>query len=91
MRLKSKKQPMEKRTTMTCGALELAIAEAVRTGRPECSTLIGVIVERAAPTTPGGTNWAVKGLKFGKADRDQCRAVLTKLVRDGQFDFEISG
>jgi hypothetical protein len=90
MSLIRKKQPALKHTAMTRAALELAIAEAVRTARPECSALVGVVVERMVPTTPGGANWAVKGLKFGKADREQCRAVLSKLVRDGQFDCEIS-
>jgi hypothetical protein len=90
MRLRSKKQPAGKHTAMTRAALELAIAEAVRIARPECSALMGVIVERQAPATPGGANWAVKGLKFGKADREQCRAVLSKLMRDEQFDCEIS-
>lgn len=87
---KGKKQPTVNRTSMTRAALELAIAEAVRKANPECSTLIGVIVERVDPKTPGGANWAVKGIKFGKADRDRCAAAISKLVESGQLEFEIS-
>ncbi len=90
MSMRSKKPPVAKRRTMTRADLELAIAEAIRTGRPECSALIAVIVEGIVPTTPNGTNWAVKAIKFGKADRDQCRAVLSKLLEDGQFEVQIS-
>jgi hypothetical protein len=87
---KSKKQPARNRTSMTRAALELALAEAARRGSPECSALIGIIVERVVPKTPGGANWAVRGIKFGKANRDQCGAAISKLVEDGQLEFEIS-
>jgi hypothetical protein len=90
MSSKSKKPPAGNRTSMTRAALELALAEAARTGSPECSGLIGIIVERVVPKTPGGVNWAVKGIKFGKANRDKCAAAITKLVEEGQFEFEIS-
>jgi hypothetical protein len=90
MSTKSKRQPAGNRTSMTRAALELAIAEAVRTSSPECGALIGIIVERVVPKTPGGANWAVKGIKFGKADRAQCSAAISKLVEDGQLEFEIS-
>jgi hypothetical protein len=78
------------RTPMTRAALELAIAEAVKTGSPECSGLIGIIVERVVPKVPGGANWAIQGIKFGKADRDKCAAAIAKLVEEGQFEFELS-
>jgi len=90
MSSKSKQPPAGNRTPMTRAALELALAEAARTGSPECSGLIGIIVERVVPKTPGGANWAVKGIKFGKADRDKCAVAITKLVEEGQFEFEIS-
>jgi hypothetical protein len=87
---KSKKLPAANRTSMTRAALELAIVEAIRTSSPECGALIGIIVERVIPKLPGGANWAVKGIKFGKADRAQCSAAISKLVEDGQLEFEIS-
>jgi hypothetical protein len=90
MSAKSDKQRAENRTSMTRAALELAIAEAARTACPECRGLIGIVIERVVPETPGGANWAVKGIKFGKADRDRCAAVISKLAEDGQIEFEIS-
>lgn len=90
MNAKSKKPPPGHRTSMTRAALELAIAEAARSSCPECSGLIAIMIERVAPKTPGGANWTVKGIRFGKADRDRCAAAISKLVEDGQIEFEIS-
>ena len=87
---KGKAQLNGKRTVITRAALELAIAEAVRSSNPECTALVGVIVERVAPKSPGGANWAVKGVKYGKAERDRCSASLFKCVEEGLRDFEIS-
>jgi hypothetical protein len=90
MSWKSKDQPAGNRTPITRAALEQAIAEAVRSGSPECGALIGIVVERIVPNTPGGANWAVKGIRFGKADRDSCAAAISKFVADRQLDFEVS-
>jgi hypothetical protein len=87
---KSKDQAAGSRTSITRAALELAIAEAVRSGSPECSALIGIIVERVVPSAPGSANWAVKGIRFGKADRDQCGAAISKIVEERQLEFELS-
>jgi cold shock CspA family protein len=78
------------RTLISRAALEVTIAEAVRSSGPECTALVGIIVERVAPKTPGGANWAVKGVKYGKAERDRCSASVIKCVEEGQRDFEIS-
>jgi hypothetical protein len=87
---KDEAHPTAKRTSITRAALELLIAETVRDSSPECGGLIGIIVERVVPGTPGGANWAVKGVKYGKAERDRCRAALSHCVEDGQRDFEVS-
>jgi hypothetical protein len=90
MSRKAEKQPTATRSPMTRAALELAIADAVRSFAPECSGLIGVIVERVVPGSPGAANWTLKGVKYGKAPRDRCRAAISAVVADGQRDFEIS-
>jgi cold shock CspA family protein len=79
-----------KRTPIARAALELAIANAVREGDPECNGLIGIIIERAVPTAAGDANWALKGIKFGKADRDRCRAAISTCVEEGQREFELT-
>jgi hypothetical protein len=79
-----------KRSPITRARLELAIAEAVRNTLPECRDLIGVIVERVAPGSPGGVNWIVKGIKYGKAQRDRCHAAIAVCVEDGQREYDVS-
>jgi CspA family cold shock protein len=79
-----------RRVAITRAALELALTEAVRKSSPECSSLVGVIVERVVPEFPGDANWAVKGIKYGKAERDRCRASVSKCVEEGQSEYEIS-
>jgi hypothetical protein len=87
---KTEQQPTVKRRSITRAALELAIAEAIRNSSPHCSALIGVIVERVVPGLPGGANWVVKGVKYGKTQRDRCRAAISVCVEDGQREFEVS-
>jgi hypothetical protein len=78
------------RTSITRAALELAIAEAIRESDLKCKSLVGVIVERVARMSPGGTNWAIKGVKYGNAERDRCNAVMSNCVTELQREFEVS-
>jgi cold shock CspA family protein len=78
------------RTSITRAALELVITEAVRESDLECKSLIGVIVERVARISPGGANWAIKGVKYGEAERDRCSAVISNCVAELQREFEVS-
>jgi hypothetical protein len=78
------------RTPIARAALELAIAEAVRASSPECSALIAIIVERVVPASPGGANWGVKGIRYGKAERDRCSAVIAACVEEGQREFVLA-
>jgi CspA family cold shock protein len=78
------------RSPITRAALELAIAEAVRESDPELEPLVAVIVERIVPDRPGGANWAIKGIKYGKTERDRCSAAVSKRVEEVQCEFELS-
>jgi hypothetical protein len=79
-----------RRSPITRAALERAISDAVRGSSPECSGLVGVIVERIVPAAPGGANWGVKGIRYGKAKRDRCRMAIAVCVEDGQRQFVVS-
>lgn len=68
--------------------LELAIAKAVK-NYPECETFVGVWVEPCAKRSGEDTNWALKGVQFGKADRDKCGFALTAVVKRAQQEFEL--
>ena len=83
-------QIARKRTFVTRSALEVALAEAVRTSDPECNALVGIVVERVAPASPGGANWIVKGVKYGKVDRARCGVIISRCVEEGQREFEVS-
>lgn len=80
-----------KRTPITQAALEAALTEAVRAHDTQCEGLVGIIVERVDPAHPGGTNWSVKGIKYGKAERDRCDIALSICVEQMQREFEVSG
>lgn len=86
----SEDRPNGKRKPITRAALELALADAVRTRDLQCEGFVGVIVERIVPQSPGGANWGVKGVKFGRADRDRCGAVLSNCVDERQHEFEVT-
>jgi hypothetical protein len=90
MRRKKLKELAVKRSPITRAALELTIAEAVRTSDPHCDPLVGIIVERIVPKSPGEANWAVKAVKYGKADRKRCNAAIARVVEVGMREFEVS-
>jgi CspA family cold shock protein len=90
MKPKNAEQLKGKRTSITRAALELAIAETVRGSDPQCEGLIGIIVERVVPESHGAANWVVKGVKYGKAERDRCSAAISDFVKEGQREFEVS-
>jgi cold shock CspA family protein len=90
MSQKNTEQPNKKRTWIARAALESALAENVRGSDPQCEGLIEIIVERVVPVSPDGANWAVKGVKYGKAEREACSAAISKVVEEGQREFEVS-
>jgi hypothetical protein len=81
---------VRKRRSITPAALELAIAEAVRKSDPECKGLKAVIIESVVPKSPGDANWAIKGVKYGRSERDRCSAAISSCVKEVQRDFDIS-
>lgn len=70
--------------------LEQSLADAVRSVGPECEAFVGVIIERVAPETSGGANWAIKGVRYGKADRDRSEAALGIALHEKQLEFVLS-
>jgi len=90
MNQKKTDEPTKKRTWIARAALESALAENVRGSDPQCEGLIEIIVERVVPASPDGANWAVKGVKYGKAEREVCSAAISKVVKEGQREFEVS-
>jgi hypothetical protein len=71
--------------------LQLAITEAVRTFDPGCQLFLGVFVERATAKSRSEANWAIRGIKFGKADREKCSRAVATIVERMQLEFNLSG
>jgi cold shock CspA family protein len=78
------------RQPITRANLEQSLADAVRSVAPECQAFVGVIIERVVPEKPGGANWAVKGVRYGRADRDRCEAALGMSLREKQLEYVLS-
>lgn len=78
------------RLSMTIPELELAISEAVKATAPGCEDFVGVIVEHKIAKSRLDPNWAVRGVKFGKADRRVVDEALTTVVERLQAEFLLS-
>jgi hypothetical protein len=71
--------------------LQLAITEAVKTFDPSCELFIGVIVQRVTAKSRSDVNWAIRGIKFGKADREKCSQAVATIVERMQLEFSLLG
>jgi hypothetical protein len=78
------------RKPITREHLELAIAKAVRETDTECEALVGVFVERIVPKSRGDVNWAVRGVRYGKAERTRCHAAIAVIVERLQSEYIVS-
>ena len=80
----------DRRVSMTAPELELAISEAVKNAAPGYADFIGVIVHYKAPKSRFDPNWAIRGVKFGRADRKVAEATLATVVERMQREFLLS-
>jgi hypothetical protein len=71
--------------------LEAAITAAVRKERPGCETFVGVIVQQTRPKSRFDANWLLRGVKYGRADRDKANEALAAIVERMQREFKLSG
>jgi hypothetical protein len=70
--------------------LQLAIADAVKKSDPACEPFVGVIVQRTAPRSDIDANWAIRGIRYGAADRDKAQLALAAIVERMQHEFSLS-
>jgi hypothetical protein len=88
--VKNKWWSKDRRASITSSELELTIAEAVRKTSPKCEELVGVIVHHRRPKIQHDPNWAVRGVKFGKADRKMVDEALATVVEQLQREFRLT-
>jgi hypothetical protein len=56
----------------------------------DCEAFVGVIIQRIEPKSRTDPNWAVRGVRFGKADRDKSGKVLATVVEQMQREFSLT-
>ena len=78
------------RSSVSRDRLQSAITEAVKKADPDCEAFVGVIVQRETPKARLDANWAIRGVRFGKADRDKCSKALTTIVERMQREFVLA-
>lgn len=85
-----RKKRSEKRSSVSRERLQSAITQAVKQADPACAAFIGVMVRRETPKARRDANWAIRGVRFGKADRDKCSSALTTIVERMQHEFSLA-
>jgi hypothetical protein len=69
--------------------LQSAITEAVKKTEPACEAFVGVIVRRETPKSRFDANWSVRGVRFGRADRDKASQALATIVERMRREFSL--
>jgi hypothetical protein len=82
--------PHEGRQSMAISALEEKITEAIR-GTPGCEAFIGVVLMKVKPSSSFEANWGLRGVKYGRTDRDIVNRALNEIVHSTKKNFELEG
>jgi hypothetical protein len=83
-------RPIDQRVSMTSPEIELAIAEAVKKTAPGCEDFIGVVIRQTTPRSRLDVNWELRGIRFGKADREMANEAVASVVERMQRDFRLN-
>jgi hypothetical protein len=70
--------------------MQAAITGAVKKADPDCEPFVGVIVERTKRGSLLEANWAIRGIKFGRADRNKAGDAVNRIVERMKCDFNLS-
>lgn len=87
--LKKNDQSEQGRTLISRAALEEEIAKQVKADEAGAA-LVGVILERLRGQSSLETNWTVRGIKFGTADRDKAGRVVEEVTQRLQKLYRLS-
>ena len=80
---------IEDRQQITQPELEQAISDAVRQSASGCKDFVGVIIMHARPQTRSAPNWAIRGIKFGRSDRQKAGQAVAAIVSRMQSEFKL--
>ena len=84
------KTPSDGRRLVSREHLQSAITDAVRNTEPGCEAFTGVVIKREIPKSPFDANWAIRGIRFGRADRNKCNQALAMVVEQAQRYFSLA-
>jgi hypothetical protein len=70
--------------------LQSAITEAVKKAEPGCEAFAGVVIKRETPKSRFDANWAIRGVRFGRADRHKSSQALVTIVERAQRYFSLA-
>jgi hypothetical protein len=85
-----KNRSVDDRNLVSPEAIQAAITAAVKKADPSCEPFVGVLVQRMNPKSRVEANWAIRGVKFGRADRKKAGDVLATIVERMQREFNLS-
>jgi hypothetical protein len=83
-------RPLDNRKPISREEMQAAITGAVKKADPDCEPFVGVIVERTKRSSLIEANWAIRGIKFGRADRNKASEAVNRIVEGMQCDFNLS-
>jgi polysaccharide pyruvyl transferase WcaK-like protein len=69
--------------------LESAITDAVKKSGPDSEAFIDVFVEHLKPRTQFDANWAIRGVKLGRSDREKAAQAIAAIVTQMQREFRL--
>lgn len=84
--IKSTDKSTEDKGLVAFETLQSAITKAVQKAEP---FLVDVIVQRITPKSRFDANWALRGVKFGKADREKANKAIITVVERMQREFRL--
>jgi hypothetical protein len=79
----------DSRDRIKSAILEAAISTAVKKSDPSCAGFVGVFVRHCSPRSAYDTNWDVRGIRFGTAERESCEAALSVIIARMKQEFEV--
>ena len=69
--------------------IEAGITLAVQKSDPECAEFVWAFIAKGERHGPGA-RWTIRGVKYGRAPRDKCDAVLAKITAKLQTQFVVA-
>jgi hypothetical protein len=84
-----KKPVFNGRSPISRERLQAGITEAVKEADAGCEAFVGVIITQETPKSPLDTNWTIRGVRFGRADRDKASKAIAAIVEHMQRAFYV--